>query len=44
MGKLALLGKDAAFARLILITYVSLVAAPILLSLYGWLIYKKRSH
>jgi len=36
--------NDAAFAILVLITYLSIFTAPILLSLYGWLIYKKRSH
>jgi len=34
--------NDSAFTILVLITYFSVLTSPILLTLYGWLIYKKR--
>jgi hypothetical protein len=36
--------NDAAYLVLAIITYFSILAAPILLSLYGWLIFKRRKN
>lgn len=34
--------NDSAYFILLLITYFSVITSPILLGLYGWLIYKRR--
>jgi hypothetical protein len=34
--------NDSAYMILVLITYFSVLASPVLLSLYGWFIYKRR--
>ena len=34
--------NDSAYMILLVITYFSVMASPVLLSLYGWLIYKRR--
>ncbi|MDK9558253.1 hypothetical protein QQF73_11535 [Marinobacter sp. M216] len=34
--------NDSAYIILLFITYFSVIASPVLLSLYGWLIYKRR--
>ncbi len=36
-------GNDNAYFVLVLITTFSVIASPILLSVYGWLIYKRKS-
>lgn len=36
--------NDSAYLILMLITYFSVLASPVLLSLYGWLIYKRRGN
>lgn len=36
--------NDSAYLILILITYFSVIASPVLLSFYGWFIYKRRSN
>jgi hypothetical protein len=34
--------NDSAYMILIVITYFSVMASPVLLSVYGWLVYKRR--
>ncbi len=36
--------NDSAYLVLLLITYFSVMASPVLLSLYGWLIFKRRGN
>ena len=36
--------NDSAYTILLVITYFSVIASPVLLSLYGWLIYKRRKN
>ncbi len=35
--------NDGAYSVLVLITYFSVLASPVLLSLYGWFVYKRRT-
>ena len=36
--------NDSAYVILVLLTYFSVLASPVLLSFYGWLIYKRRKN
>jgi len=36
--------NDSAYVILLVITYFSVMASPILLSIYGWLVYKRRTN
>lgn len=36
--------NDAAYTILVLITYFSVLTSPVLLSIYGWFIYKRRKN